>query len=395
MRKRITTPLIMLIVVGLLAFLIGSTVKGKNRLLLLNWGEYINEDLVREFEEEFNCEVVISYADSNELFYQKVKSGTTVYDLVIPSEYMVEKMYHNDLIQEIDLERLASMGSKYSQDKFLPGLTGIQEQLFEGSEKYMIPYFWGTFCIMYNNKISGLGDLVEEKSWATIFDSTVTPQNIRVGMYNIPRYAYAAALFYALEQQEAGTNYVDINLSPNADDDVNFNIAKDILSKTKFKEWGTDTLKHNIGSQNLDLAFCYTGDFFDVLYSKLDADSDYLDHPEIGVYVPENTIAFIDSFVITKKARHVDLAYDFIDFFLRPDIAYRNASIIGYCTPLIESYEKILYGEDEQWSRIISTYPYNPVKEGESSHVGIPLKDLDARFLTKLTLMVDNIKVGR
>ena len=75
-----------------------STLAGcgsRRQLLLLNWGEYINDEVVANFEKEYNCEVVVSIADSNELFYSKVKSGTTVYDLVVPSDYMVKKMKEN------------------------------------------------------------------------------------------------------------------------------------------------------------------------------------------------------------------------------------------------------------------------------------------------------------
>lgn len=78
-----------------------SSCANNNQLLLLNWGEYINEDLVREFEEEYNCSVSISVAESNELFYSKIKSGTTAYDLVIPSDYMVEKCIIRDYFNQL------------------------------------------------------------------------------------------------------------------------------------------------------------------------------------------------------------------------------------------------------------------------------------------------------
>ena len=93
-----------------------SSCANNNQLLLLNWGEYINEDLVREFEEEYNCSVSISVAESNELFYSKIKSGTTAYDLVIPSDYMVEKMYNKGILQPIDFSKLPN----YDENNLLP-----------------------------------------------------------------------------------------------------------------------------------------------------------------------------------------------------------------------------------------------------------------------------------
>ncbi|HBQ42810.1 MAG TPA: spermidine/putrescine ABC transporter substrate-binding protein, partial [Lactobacillus acetotolerans] len=93
------------VVIGLVIILLASR-GNKERLLILNWGEYINDEVVELFEEEYGIDVVISIADSNELFYSKVKSGTTAYDLVIPSDYMIEKMHSKDLLQKIDLDKL-------------------------------------------------------------------------------------------------------------------------------------------------------------------------------------------------------------------------------------------------------------------------------------------------
>lgn len=380
--------------------LLSSVTIGCNKndtLLLLNWGEYINDDVVAQFEEQYNCRVIISYAESNELFYQKVKSGTTVYDLVIPSEYMVEKMIANDLLQKFDFTKINPDGQAFDRNIFLPGLNGIVDQLCQDNpefDQYIVPYFWGTFGLMYNKRKAGLEEAVQSESWATIFEKDKAPANTRVGMYNIPRYAYAASLLYAQEQQDRGIKYIGQDIGPNLSNDESYNLSSKILNSVDFK-WGTDTLKHDIGSDNLDLAFCYTGDFFDVLYAKLEGDEDYLDHPLIGIHVPERTIAFVDSFVLTKKARHVDLAHKFVEFFLNADMAYENASIIGYCTPLIESLNMIKNGDDEVWKRVVTEYPYNPVPEGSTAHVGTPLKVLDTNFLTKLTIMVNNSKVTK
>ena len=105
--------------------LIISSCSSRERLLVLNWGEYINDEVVAKFEETYNCDVVMSLADSNELFYSKLKSGTTVYDIIVPSDYMVEKMKEADLLQEIDLSKL----NNYDYDKFLPGVQGILDDV--------------------------------------------------------------------------------------------------------------------------------------------------------------------------------------------------------------------------------------------------------------------------
>lgn len=354
---------------------------GREKLLILNWGEYINEEAVRLFEEEYNVDVIINLADSNEMFYSKIKSGTTVYDLVLPSEYMVDKMVSKDLLQKIDFTKL----SNYDEvnNPFLPGVIGIQEEMFAGFTDYTVPYFWGTFGLMYNKKKAGLEDAVNTYSWGALFEEEKRPKDTKVSMYNVPRFAYAASLLYN-------------NLSPNLETDEALEIAQAGLLKIDYNGWGTDTLKKSIANGNLDLAFVYTGDFLDMLYIKL-ADGVSLEDVSFDIYIPDNTIAFMDSFVIPKKARHVDLAHKFMDFFLRPEIAYMNASVVGYCTPLVKSYEAIISDtqEDQDWA--YATKKYYPIL-GEDSPVkfqGLPLANLDREFLAKIDKMVNNVKASK
>jgi spermidine/putrescine-binding protein len=357
-----------------------------NTLLLLNWGEYINEDLVTQFEEEYGARVIISIASSNELFYSKVKSNTTAYDLVIPSDYMIEKMYVNDLLQEIDYTKLTN----YKEDIFLPGVYGIQNGMFEGNEKYNIPYFWGTFGLMYNKLNKPLYEKVQQNllieddddrdtaMWELIFKNNVVSGTVDVGMYDVPRFAYAAAMFYK-------------DMSPNETSTEALNVAKNVLESKKFAEWGTDTLKKNVASDNLDIAFVYTGDFLDTVYVKQE-EGIALDDMTFDIYIPNRTIAFMDSFVIPKMARHVDLAHKFINFFLRTEVAYENASIVGYCTPLKDSYDLILNGDDEEWATIMSRYYPLPQEDDEVKFKGTPLKDLPKDYLNKISTLVNNVK---
>ena len=142
----------------------------RRQLLILNWGEYINDDLVTAFEKEYNCTVSISIAESNELFYAKIKSGTTAYDLVVPSDYMVEKMYNKGLLQPIDFTKLPD----YHEDDLLPGVRAIIEQLeltFPEARAYLVPYLWGTFGLMYNKNKKGLEEvIVEKEGWEPYFN---------------------------------------------------------------------------------------------------------------------------------------------------------------------------------------------------------------------------------
>ncbi|VEU80649.1 extracellular solute-binding protein [Haploplasma axanthum] len=371
-KKLIIFPLFMFIL------LILSSCTSKNKkLLILNWGEYINDELVAKFEEENDVEVVISIAESNELFYSKIKSGTTVYDLVVPSDYMIEKMMEKELLQEIDFTKLTNYDQE--ENPYMPGVLNIQKQMVKDNEKYAVPYFWGTFGLMYNKQKQGLEQSIIENGWNAYFNDSLLPANTRKGMYNVSRYAYAAAMYY---NQTSANEFSDA-LSKKAEAD---------LKAANINEWGTDSLKKGIVANNLDLAFVYTGDFLDMLYVQLD-DGKKLEEMTFDIHIPENTIAFMDAFVIPKKARNVDLAHKFIDFFLDSNNALANASVVGYATPLVNSYNEIVNPKDnDDWSLSWAYannkyYPKDEIK-------GIPLKNFQQDILDKINQMVNRVKIS-
>ncbi len=377
----------LLFLVGLICSSLTSTsCSNKEKLLILNWGEYINDELVAAFEEEYNCEVSISIADSNELFYSKVKSGTTVYDLVLPSDYMVKKMYESDLLQKIDTSKLTN----FSQDKFLPGVKGIEEEYsskydFEEYYSYQIPYFWGTFGLMYNKQKEGLQEALETYSWDAFFNKDLLPKGTTTGMYNVPRDSYAASMFH-------------LGYSPNEMGEKYLQEVKEDLTKANFDQWGTDELKKQIQKGDLDVAFVYTGDFLDMFYQDTSDGGKGIDEVTYDIYIPDNTIAFMDSFVLTKNARNVDLAYKFMNYFLDPEVAYKNASVVGYCTTLQSSYDEIVALKSspdvssQAWSYAMTTY--YPILEGEKKYKGTPLINFDKNYLTKVTSMVNDVKTN-
>ncbi len=353
----------------------------ENVLLILNWGEYINDEIVTNFEKEYNCEVKISIADSNELFYAKVKSGTTAYDLVVPSDYMIQKMYEKDLLQKLDFSQIPN----YDKNSFLPGVRGIMSEMFEGNENYHIPYFWGTFGLMYNKQVEGLEEVIQENGWDAYFNSSLLPSGTRVAMYNVPRYAFAATMFYH-------------HMSPNIISDETLQLFETSLREANIIEWGNDTLKKGIVANNLDLAFVYTGDYLDMLYTKLDEGASFEDIT-FDIYIPEETIAFVDSLVMPKNSRHKGLAYKFMNYMLEKENAYLNASVVGYCTPLIASYDMIANPTDlndnwlVNWSKAIKQYYPLPAPTGKQ-YIGTPLSNISKDDLTKINNIVNKIKTS-
>jgi spermidine/putrescine-binding protein len=368
----------LLLLILLLIPLVLSGCGQKNQLLILNWGEYINEDAVALFEDMYDVQVTVSIADSNELFYSKLKSGTTAYDLILPSDYMIEKMYLKGLLQEIDYTKLSNYDPL--NNGYLQGLTSIMDSMMPETQNYYVPYFWGTFGLMYNKKVDGLKEALETYQWDAYFNPSLRPNSTRTGMYDTPQYAFATVMLYQ-------------DLDPNDTSEENIELASQILKDANFSVWADDQLKKSIAANNLDLAFVWTGDFLDMLYVDL---GDGIAYEEVNydIFVPDRTVAFVDAFVIPHNARHVDLAHEFINFFLDPEIAYMNASVVGYATPLQSSYDMIVnYVGDDQWLNDWAR-AYLEYYEDTPDFQGNPLQSLDQAVVSQLTLMVNNVKTG-
>lgn len=368
-------------------------------LYVLNWGEYINEDLVAAFEEQTGITVEITTADSNEAFKAELDSGTGNYDIVVPSDYMAELLYDNGYLQQIDLAKLTN----FDESAFLTSVDAIMEQLFVDNDDVAtpynvgIPYFWGNFGIMYNNTIDGLAEFVEENGWSTLFGPAPAGlgSTIRVGLYDVERFDYAAALLYAAESGLYDVVPSDLNVYSAA----NISLVESILVQRDYTEWATDMLKKNIAAGELDAAFVYVGDFFDT-YLILADDAGATTGAEaeaaaagIGIHIPANTIAFVDMMVIPVNAEHVDNAHAFIDFFLDPLNAYENSGIVGYTTTLQATYDMILNATHGDLVRqaMVQNHPYAPIGSSVNAMPLIPYTDDQNN---EIVTMLNRVKVG-
>ncbi|MFA6889820.1 MAG: extracellular solute-binding protein, partial [Bacilli bacterium] len=120
-------------------------------LYVLNWSEYMSDDLIAQFEDEFGVRVVLETADTNEIMYTKIKAKTTKFDVAIPSDYMVHKLYQEGLLVEFDRELLPNYQSSLFDDQ----LETLRADYFEGNIAVAAPYFWGSLGIMYNTSKVG------------------------------------------------------------------------------------------------------------------------------------------------------------------------------------------------------------------------------------------------
>ncbi len=290
----------------------GSSDGGQNgQVIVYNWGEYIDPDTVKMFEEETGIEVVYDEFETNEIMYPKVESGAASYDVVCPSDYMISKMIENDLLAEINFDNIpnarANIGAQYFE----------QSKGFDPENKYSIPYCWGTVGILYNKT------MVEEPitSWAQLWDEKYADNIL---MQDSVRDAFMVA--------EKLNGY-----SMNTVDPAELETAKNALIEQKplVQAYVIDQVRDKMIGGEAAIGVIYSGE---AIYTQRE-------NPDLEYVIPEEgTNVWIDSWVILKDAPNKENAEKFIDFMCRGDIAVKNFDYITYSTPNDAARELI---EDE------------------------------------------------
>lgn len=298
------------VVANVILVLLLAACSEQETLYVLNWGDYMNMDLVAAFEEEFNVQVVYEEVDSNESMYERISAGNTDYDIAIPSDYMVEKLKNENLILPLDSAQL--LDAEFYQTV----LDVTAEAEIDG---WGSPYFFGSLGIMYRLEMQ---DVVERYGFEALFNRSVLPMGARVGMYNASRDAVAAALLY-------------LGYSVNTTSDAELAEAEAVLAGMDYEIFGDDQLKNLIAQGNLDLALTYSGDFFDTLYVALEEETEV----DFGFYSPLSNNLWVDYMVIPTTTQNETLAYEFINFFRDVDNAYENHSYVGYAPTMPAVYE--------------------------------------------------------
>lgn len=333
-------------------------------LYILNWNDYLDDELVSEFESLYDVRVVVDPSESNEAMYTRIHAQTTKYDIAVPSDYMIHKLYNENLLYELDLDKLPN----YKSELFDPYLEQLRSQYFENNQKYAVPYFWGALGIMYNERKAGIKELVEQYEWEVFFNPQLT-EGLKIAMYNSSRDAIAVA------QMHLG---IDIN-SRNLND---LKAAENILKAQNYFTWGTDDLKELIALGNCDIALVYTGDFFDMLYASLE------DELEItyNMHVPDTNNIWFDALVIPKTSTNIDMAHHFINFIIEGNNAYKNAVTVGYCPTVTSAYEAMLV--DPDYEDLIKNYPFYP---GNIKN-GTVYEDLGQQIYQQMEIILSNVK---
>jgi len=285
-------------------------------LKLYNWGEYIDDELVAAFEEESGFKVKQIAFDSNEVAITQIKAGNQ-YDLVIPSDYAIEQLASESLIQPLDWSKITVFDPTTD---LADGLSTILGQMKSGTDgfdllEYAAPYFWGNVGILYNADTVDSADL---DGW-----DTLTNTDYKVSFYNSSRDMYMLAL--------KATGATTIN-NPTT---TEFNLATDWLNAALTQE--TDVITDEIFDAMLDptrydMVVSYSGDA-----NYLMSENDKLDF-----YVPtEGTNVWVDGFVMPNGANE-EMAYAFINFMLTYDSTLQNTEWVGYSTPRKDVFDDVL-----------------------------------------------------
>ena len=294
-------------------------------------GEYISEEMVPLFEEKTGATVVMENFDSNEQMYIKVANGES-YDLLIPSDYMIQRLIEEEMLQPLDKAKLDCMDS-LSED--------VKGHTYDPENDYAVPYFWGTVGIVYNTTNVDLADL-EKEGFAIFLDEKYKGD---IYLYDSERDSFMMAL-------------KALGYSMNTESEEELNAAYDWLVQcveTMEPEIVTDEIIDNMAQGRKALGLIYSGDATYVMSENED----------MGFFLPnEGSNLWVDGMVIPKNAENPELAHEFINFVCEYENAYGNSSYVGYTSPVQEVMDDI-YGEGGDYEGINAYIPRTDNEEDE------------------------------
>ena len=288
------------------AFCTISTGAKQRVVNVCSWGEYIDTDLIDEFEEKTGILVNYQTADSNETLYSLLKSGAGDYDVIVPSDYMVSQLIEEDMLEELDFDNIPNFSLISDRFKKLP---------YDPENKYTVPYTWGTVGIIYNTK------MVDEPidSWDVMFDPKYKGN---VLMFNNSRDAMAIALS-------------KLGYSLNTTDEKELREAQQLLVKAKqegvYQAFVMDEIYQKMEGGNAAISAYYAGDYLTMVEQN----------PDLAFVIPkEGANWFVDAMCVLKDAPHKEEAEEWINFIASTEANLKNMDYIWYASPNEEALEQ-------------------------------------------------------
>lgn len=282
-------------------------------LHVYNWGEYVGENFLSNFEEQTGAKVVMDNFDSNEQMYIKVANNES-YDVLVPSDYMIQRLILEDLLQPLDREKIQP-----SLDLLDPN---VLDQPFDPGNQYSVPYFWGSVGIVYDKRKVDVKDLEEEG-----FNIFLDPK-------------YKGDLYlYDSERDSFMMALKALGYSMNTENPDEIQAAYNWLLQcvqTMNPEIVTDEIIDNMAQGRKALGLIYSGDATYVMS----------ENENMGYFMPtQGSNLWSDGMVIPKNAKNVDLAYAFINYTCQYEAAYDNSSYVGYTASNMEAQDELAEGE--------------------------------------------------
>ncbi len=292
------------------------------KVIVYNWGEYLDPKTIELFEEETGISVTYEEYETNEIMYPKIVSQAIAYDVVCPSDYMIQRMIENDLLAEINwdnIPNIKNMDTTYME----------QSKSFDPKNKYSVPYCVGTVGILYNKS------MVKEPvdSWDILWDPQYKDSIL---MQDSVRDAFAVAL----KRLGYSINSTEVDQLAAATEDL-------IEQKPLVQAYVVDQVRDKMIGNEAALGVIYSGE---AGYTKRE-------NPDLEYVIPkEGSNVWIDSWVIPKNAQNKENAEKFINFMCRPEIALMNFEYLTYSTPNLKAREMI-EDEDIRNSKILFPEP--------------------------------------
>ena len=301
-----------------------------DELYVYNWGEYIDESVITQFEEETGIKVTYDMFETNEEMYPIIEAGAIQYDVVCPSDYMIQKMAENGLLQELNKENIPNL--EYIDEIYME-----KSKSFDPQNKYSVPYTWGTVGIIYNVQLLEELGIPAPTKWSDLWDPRYKGEIL---MQDSVR----DAMMVALKMNGHSANSID---------PTELEEATNLLLEQK------PLVQAYVVDQVRDKMLNGEAAIGELLYLQEEAELLELDYELEYVIPEEGSNVWIDSWVIPFNAKNKANAEKWIDFLCRPDIALKNFEYITYATPNTGAFEML----DEEYQSNESVFPDSSILE--------------------------------
>lgn len=286
---------------------------GSNVLKLYLPGEYLGENVISDFEKQYGVRVIVENFDSNEMMYTKLMAGDR-YDVIIPSDYMIERLMNEDFLQPLDKSMIPNM------ENMSDAVLGMS---YDPDNTYSIPYFWGSVGLVYNHENVDPA-VIESEGWEVLRNTD-----------------YAGHVYiYDSERDSFMMAFKALGYSMNTEDPDEINAAYEWLlqmNNTMSPVYVTDEVIDGMMNGYKDIAVVYSGDAAVVLDENED----------MSFYMPsQGTNIWCDAMVIPQNAENPKLAHEFINYMLTYEAAFDNTETVGYTSPNAEVFEEMTSSED-------------------------------------------------